>query len=107
MWYSHERPTNPALRESVAGLGHLVYADHLFLRRPVADSSAPSAHSAGLGRTAEKGVVGGLVGAVQVYAGITLVNKAGTGPLVGLTVTAALVTLRSSIISGGSLATSP
>src|ERR1700744_4246596 len=37
-------------------------------------------------------VVGGLVGAVQVYAGLTLVNKVGAGPFVGFTVTAALVT---------------
>jgi transporter family-2 protein len=37
-------------------------------------------------------VVGGLVGAVQVYAGLTLVNKVGAGPFVGLTVTAALIT---------------
>lgn len=36
--------------------------------------------------------LGGLVGAVQVYAGLTLVNKVGAGPFVGLTVTAALVT---------------
>ena len=35
--------------------------------------------------------LGGLVGAVQVYAGLTLVNKVGAGPFVGLTVTAALV----------------
>lgn len=31
------------------------------------------------------------MGAVQVYAGLTLVNKVGAGPSVGLTVTAALV----------------
>lgn len=37
-------------------------------------------------------VIGGLVGAVQVYAGLTLVNRVGAGPFVGLTVTAALVT---------------
>jgi bacterial/archaeal transporter family-2 protein len=37
-------------------------------------------------------VLGGLVGAVQVYAGLTLVNRVGAGPFVGLTVTAALVT---------------
>jgi transporter family-2 protein len=36
-------------------------------------------------------VVGGLVGAVQVYAGLTLVNKVGAGPFVGFTVSAALV----------------
>jgi bacterial/archaeal transporter family-2 protein len=35
-------------------------------------------------------VIGGLVGAVQVYAGLTLVNKVGAGPFVGFTVTAAL-----------------
>jgi transporter family-2 protein len=34
--------------------------------------------------------LGGLVGAVQVYAGLTLVNKVGAGPFVGITVTAAL-----------------
>ncbi len=37
-------------------------------------------------------VVGGLVGAVQVYAGLTLVNKVGAGTFMGLTVTAALIT---------------
>ena len=37
-------------------------------------------------------VVGGLVGAVQVYAGLTLVNKVGAGPFMGITVTAALIT---------------
>lgn len=36
--------------------------------------------------------VGGLVGAVQVYAGLTLVTKVGAGPFMGLTVTAVLIT---------------
>jgi len=36
-------------------------------------------------------VVGGLVGAVQVYAGLMLVNKVGAGSFVGFTVTAALI----------------
>ncbi len=36
-------------------------------------------------------VVGGLVGAVQVYAGLTFVNKIGAGPFMGFTVTAALI----------------
>ncbi|GJO20245.1 DMT family transporter [Mycobacterium marinum] len=36
-------------------------------------------------------VVGGLVGAVQVYAGLTLVNKVGAGTFIGVTVTAALI----------------
>ena len=35
--------------------------------------------------------IGGLVGAVQVYAGLTLVHKVGAGPFVGFTVTAALI----------------
>ncbi len=37
-------------------------------------------------------VIGGLVGAVQVYAGLTQVNKVGAGPFMGFTVTAALIT---------------
>jgi transporter family-2 protein len=37
-------------------------------------------------------VLGGLVGAVQVYAGLTLVNRVGAGMFVGLTVSAALIT---------------
>ncbi len=36
-------------------------------------------------------VIGGLVGAVQVYAGLTQVNKVGAGPFMGFTVTAALI----------------
>ncbi len=36
-------------------------------------------------------VVGGLVGAVQVYAGLTQVNKVGAGPFMGFTVTASLI----------------
>lgn len=36
--------------------------------------------------------IGGLVGAVAVYAGLVLVQKVGAGPYTGLTVTAALVT---------------
>ncbi len=34
--------------------------------------------------------LGGLVGAVQVYAGLTLLHRVGAGPYVGFTVTAAL-----------------
>lgn len=36
-------------------------------------------------------VFGGLVGAVQVFAGLTLVHRIGTGTFVALTVTAALI----------------
>jgi transporter family-2 protein len=35
--------------------------------------------------------LGGLIGAVQVYAGLTLVNRVGAGPFVSFTVTAALL----------------
>jgi bacterial/archaeal transporter family-2 protein len=35
--------------------------------------------------------LGGLVGAVQVYAGLTLVHRVGAGAFIGLTVTAALL----------------
>jgi transporter family-2 protein len=35
--------------------------------------------------------LGGLVGAVQVYAGLTLVNRVGAGPFMGITVTSALI----------------
>ncbi|BBY20872.1 DMT family transporter [Mycobacterium stomatepiae] len=36
-------------------------------------------------------VVGGMVGAVQVYAGLTLVNRVGAGTFMGFTVTSALI----------------
>jgi bacterial/archaeal transporter family-2 protein len=36
-------------------------------------------------------VIGGLVGAVQVFAGLTLVNRVGAGPFMGFTVTSALI----------------
>ena len=36
-------------------------------------------------------VIGGLVGAVQVYASLPFVNKVGAGPFMGITVTAALL----------------
>ncbi len=36
-------------------------------------------------------VIGGLVGAVQVYAGLTLVHRVGAGMFIGLTVSAALL----------------
>ncbi|MEE6176712.1 DMT family transporter [Mycobacterium sp. 050134] len=36
-------------------------------------------------------VIGGLVGAVQVYAGLTLVNRVGAATFMGFTVTAALI----------------
>ncbi len=35
--------------------------------------------------------IGGLVGAVQVYAGLTLVSRVGAGPFVAMTVSASLI----------------
>ena len=56
----------------------------------VSPSPLPSAE--GLASMPWWAPLGGLVGAVQVYAGLTLVNKVGAGPFVGFTVTAALIT---------------
>lgn len=36
--------------------------------------------------------IGGLVGALQVYMGLTQVNSVGAGPFMGFTVTASLIT---------------
>ena len=51
----------------------------------------PLPSSEGLAQMPWWAPLGGLVGAVQVYAGLTLVQKVGAGPFVGLTVTAAVV----------------
>jgi transporter family-2 protein len=51
----------------------------------------PLPTSEGLAKMPWWAAIGGLVGAVQVYAGLTLVHKVGAGPFVGVTVTAALV----------------
>lgn len=52
----------------------------------------PLPTGAGLAKMPWWAALGGLVGAVQVYAGLTLVQKVGAGPFVGLTVSAALIT---------------
>ncbi|GAC1401204.1 MAG: DMT family transporter [Chloroflexota bacterium] len=51
----------------------------------------PVPSTEGLDRMPWWAPLGGLVGAVQVYAGLTLVQKVGAGPFIGFTVTAALV----------------
>jgi|SRR6185437_4430503 len=51
----------------------------------------PLPSSAGLARMPWWAPLGGLVGALQVYAGLTLVQQIGAGPFIGFTVTAALV----------------
>ena len=61
---------------AAAGLGTLLFPHPL----PTSD---------GLSKMPWWAPLGGLVGAVQVYAGLTLVQKVGAGPFVGLTVTAA------------------
>jgi len=53
---------------------------------------SPLPTSEGLARMPWWAPLGGLVGAVQVYAGLTLVGEVGAGPFVGFTVTAALLT---------------
>ena len=45
--------------------------------------------------------IGGLAGAVQVYAGLRFVNKVGAGPFVGFIVSAALITSLVSTIMAG------
>ena len=52
---------------------------------------APLPNSGNLARMPWWAPLGGLVGAVQVYAGLTLVHRVGAGPFVGITVTAALL----------------
>ncbi len=51
----------------------------------------PLPSSEGLARMPWWAPLCGLVGAVQVYAGLTLVQKIGAGPFIGFTVTTALV----------------
>jgi hypothetical protein len=63
----------------VASFGYLIRADHLLFCRLLADPSPSIANSEGLSRNALVGCGRGLVGAVQVYAGLTLVNKVGAG----------------------------
>jgi bacterial/archaeal transporter family-2 protein len=86
------RSTQQARRESVAGFGYLVRADHVLFRRASLIHPHPLPTQKDLAELPWWAVVGGLVGAVQVYACLTLVNKVGAGPFVGFTVTAALIT---------------
>jgi transporter family-2 protein len=51
----------------------------------------PLPHAGAVARMPWWAPLGGLVGAVQVYAGLTLVHRVGAGPFVGITVTAALI----------------
>jgi len=77
---------NPWLASAVSAAPILFSSSSLFLIMP-----HPLPTSKDLASMPWWAVIGGLVGAVQVYAGLTLVTKVGAGPFVGLTVTAALI----------------
>lgn len=77
---------NPWLASVVSAAPILFFFIVAFLIMP-----HPSPTSKDLASMPWWAVIGGLVGAVQVYAGLTLVTKVGAGPFVGLTVTAALI----------------
>lgn len=77
---------NPWLASTVSFAVITVFFLCLFAMFP-----APLPSLANLGSMPWWAPLGGLVGAVQVYAGLTLVNKVGAGPFVGFTVSAALI----------------
>jgi bacterial/archaeal transporter family-2 protein len=78
---------NPWLASAVSFAVITFFFTALFLMLP-----HPLPGSADLAGMPWWAALGGLVGAVQVYAGLTLVNRVGAGPFVALTVTAALLT---------------
>ncbi|MGF2944612.1 DMT family transporter [Mycobacterium sp. Lab-001] len=77
---------NPWLASAVSFAVITVFfvAAFLIMRRPL-----PSAED--VASMPWWAVIGGLVGAVQVYAGLTLVNRVGAGTFMGITVTSALI----------------
>jgi bacterial/archaeal transporter family-2 protein len=77
---------NPWLASAISAAVVAVFFAVVFLMRSKPLPSAQDASS-----MPWWAVIGGLVGAVQVYAGLTLVHKIGAGTFMGLTVTAALV----------------
>ncbi len=76
----------------MAGEYRLVCADSGSVSLHICDVPNAAAKRGGTGENAVVGTLGGLVGAVQVYAGLTLVHRVGAGAFVGLTVTTALLT---------------
>jgi len=76
----------------VARQRSFVCVDHRLLPLPVRHVSKPTSECGPPYDNAWWAPIGGLVGAVQVYAGLTLVHKVGAGPFVAFTVTAALIT---------------
>jgi transporter family-2 protein len=77
---------NPWLASAISAAVVAFFFVAAFLVKP---KPLPSAHDAA--SMPWWAVIGGLVGAVQVYAGLTLVHKVGAGTFMGLTVTAALI----------------
>jgi transporter family-2 protein len=88
----HEWATEQIDGQPLAGLGRLVRPHYVFFTSVflILPHPLPTTHD--LAAMPWWAVIGGLVGAVQVYAGLTLVNRVGAGMFVGLTVTAALIT---------------
>jgi bacterial/archaeal transporter family-2 protein len=82
----YKRMLNPWLASAISAVVVAVFFVAVFL---VKSKPLPSAQDAA--SMPWWAVVGGLVGAVQVYAGLTLVHKVGAGIFMSLTVTAALV----------------
>ena len=88
---SYECATLRFTLEQMARQYRVVRLDHAFFIGVFAIFSTPLPSVQGLSSMLWWAPIGGLVGAVQVYAGLTVVNKVGAGPFVGFTVTAALI----------------
>lgn len=77
---------NPWLASAISAAVVAFFFVAVFVARPKPLPSAQDAAS-----MPWWAVIGGLVGAVQVFAGLTLVHKIGAGTFMALTVTAALI----------------
>jgi len=82
----YKHMVNPWLASAISAAVVTFFFVAVFLVR---SKPLPSAQDAG--SMPWWALIGGLVGAVQVYAGLTLVHKVGAGTFMGLTVTAALI----------------
>jgi transporter family-2 protein len=90
-WCTHERAVVRLTSEQVAGFSRLLRRRYILFMVMFLMFPKPLPAVSDLGQMPWWAPIGGLVGAVQVYAGLTLVQRVGAGPFMGLTVTAALV----------------
>jgi transporter family-2 protein len=90
-WCAHERAVVRFTSEQVAGFSRLLRRRYILFMVMFLMFPKPLPTVSDLGQMPWWAPIGGLVGAVQVYAGLTLVQRVGAGPFMGLTVTAALV----------------